>query len=652
MQVDITPERIQATAGVDTMIVVQVRNTSEVICAYDVRVLGLDPRWVRIDGGRLSLFPDAAGTATVHVSLPEALPAGTRRLGIEVTSDVDARSRLGEVEVVVPTVEKATISVDPMSVTAGRTASVGVTVGNEGNRVLDAPLRASDPEAKVGFEFDPPLLDVAPGDRDTVQARATARRPIFGQPKVRVLTFSVPVGEPPPQATVTFIQRPIVSRGLLGLLGLLAAVSVFAFVLTVSLSRVVDVSKVDEELLLRAIEGPDVRGGPANPATITGTVTSLTTGLPADGVTVEVFPSDSAEQSFATDSTDPDGTYSLGDLEAGTYKVRFRGAGFTPLWYPSALDFSDGGEVEVEAGESKPGIDARMGGVPGVIAGRVIGDDPSGATLELLVPAAAIDAPTDAVVKSAAVDATGAFRLESVPSPGSYILQLSKTGFSKTRQAVRLEAGQTVEGIEILLRRGDGSIAGRVFGPDGPLGGVTVTATDGANTVATVSLTEGDVGAFFLRSITTPGSFTVTFAKSGFATETLSLNLSPAQELGGISATLSKGDGSISGTVAVVGIGPAGGVSVNVTNGQDTFDTVTLTEGAVGTWLVTGLPIPSTYTVTFSGPGLANQTRSVDVDPLAGGNVTGVDATLSRANGSIAGTVSVKDTVDDPTPTP
>ena len=59
-------------------------------------------------------------------------------------------------------------------------------------------------------------------------------------------------------------------------------------------------------------------------------------------------------------------------------------------------------------------------------------------------------------------------------------------------------------------------------------------------------------------------------------------------------------------------------------------------------WFVTGLPVPSTYTVTFSGPGLANQTRSVDVDPLTGANVTDVDATLTRANGSITGKVELR----------
>ena len=53
--------------------------------------------------------------------------------------------------------------------------------------------------------------------------------------------------------------------------------------------------------------------------------------------------------------------------------------------------------------------------------------------------------------------------------------------------------------MQLRLRTGDGLISGTVTGPDGPLGGAVITATTGANKVETVSLTEGDVGAFTLR---------------------------------------------------------------------------------------------------------------------------------------------------------
>ena len=51
-----------------------------------------------------------------------------------------------------------------------------------------------------------------------------------------------------------------------------------------------------------------------------------------------------------------------------------------------------------------------------------------------------------------------------------------------------------LDGIEVVMREGDGVISGHVDSAAGPLGGVTIEATDGTITVSTVSLTLDDVG--------------------------------------------------------------------------------------------------------------------------------------------------------------
>jgi hypothetical protein len=648
MRIDVTPDRVQVMAGAEAVLIVQVRNTGDVIEACTVRIIGLDASWVTMDNARLSLFPGDAGVATVRIALPEGLPAGTRRLGVEVTSELDGSSRLAEVALEVPSVAKATMEAEPQAVTAGKKAALALTLANQGNTPLELVPEGVDQESKVTFEFVPPVAAVHPGAEVAVKVLARARRPWIGQPKLRVLTLRTRGVTPPPERTVTFMQRPRISRGLMSLLGLLAAVTIFGTVLTIALSRVVDASAVDEQLLLRAINGPDGADGPANPGSISGRVMTLSSGAPVAGVTVQVFEADSGDEALASTATSGNGTYTLDELEAGAYKIHVLGAGFADVFFPAALDFEDAGEVEVVAGETTAGIDVRVGGLPGAIAGDVLGEDPGGATVALLVPAAVIGSTTDAVVTSVVVDATGAFLLEPVPSPGSFVLEASKPGFAKERRVVNLGAAQVLEGVEITLQRGDGAISGRVFDAAGPLGGVAVTATDGASTFTTVSLTSGDVGSFTLRNLPTPGSYTLTMTKTGFATETLAINLGAAQELSGISATLVEGDGSISGTVSVVGRGPTGGITVVVTDGETTRETVSLSAGAVGTWLVTGLPLPSTYTVTFGGPGVASQTRSVDLDPISGGNVTGIDATLTRANGTISGIVFAREILGGP----
>src|SRR5690606_25104479 len=136
----------------------------------------------------------------------------------------------------------------------------------------------------------------------------------------------------------SLIQRPWLSRGALSLLGLLVAVTVFAGVLTATLGRVVDRSTARDELLLQVVRGETSGDVVTNPGAIAGTVTVLTSGAPVSGVTAEIFAADSTEAPLASTATLDDGEFRFGGLAEGSYKLRFRGAGFAEVWYPNALD--------------------------------------------------------------------------------------------------------------------------------------------------------------------------------------------------------------------------------------------------------------------------------------------------------------------------
>jgi hypothetical protein len=173
-------------------------------------------------------------------------------------------------------------------------------------------------------------------------------------------------------------------------------------------------------------------------------------------------------------------------------------------------------------------------------------------------------------------------------------------------------------------------ISGRIQDAVGPLGGTTIEATDGTTKISTVSLTDTDVGFFALRSLPTPATYTVTISREGYTSETRTFNLSAAQQLSDAVITLSKSTGSIQGTVNLAGDGPIGGVKVTVTGGDVAVSTLTVSQGGpVGTYLIENLPVPATYTVTFSRLGLVSQVFSEDLDPATGrADLVGVDATL------------------------
>ena len=75
MRVEVTPRRSSVVPGQPVVLTVEVFNSTSVISGYRVRVLGVDPQWVTIEGTDLSLFPETAGVAVASITLPPGIPA-------------------------------------------------------------------------------------------------------------------------------------------------------------------------------------------------------------------------------------------------------------------------------------------------------------------------------------------------------------------------------------------------------------------------------------------------------------------------------------------------------------------------------------------------------------------------------------------------
>lgn len=674
MHVDITPRRFELTPGVPQAVHVTISNTDTVIGGYAVRVLGADPSWVTMDEGDISLFPDESRLVTVMITLPAGMTAGERRFSVQVRElTPPEESTVEDIVFTVPEAAAVGLRVDPMAITAGRTARLNLLIDNTGNTTLHQRLHGQDPEGRVRFRFDPPVVRLEPGEHALVDMRATAKQPFLGNPMVRPLEVRltdldyVPTAPPPETkekdekaglaaprlrkrkvppriddeavpalASATFIQKAMVSRGPVSLLGLLLAVTVFAIVITLALSRIVGQSAADRNLALE-IAAAQEAGSTSGTSGLAGVVTLLTSGEPVEGVQISVFDAGNTETPLTTAATGKDGTWLVGKLPAGDYKVTFRGAGFVQLWYPQAIDAADAETVTLDAGTQQAGLDVALGGTPASIAGTVSGADVSAATLTLKAPlsgtatgttttgdsaatSTAAVASEGATVMSVPIGDDGTFLLEDVPSPSVYDLVVEKQGYATSTQRIDVSAGEERTGVEITLRQGDGIISGVVRSAKGPLGGATVVATSGQTSVTAMSLT--DTGEFTLRGLPTPASFSIVASLEGYNNQTMSLSLGEGQKYDGVSLSLDSSSGVLRGSVLTAADEqPAAGVLVSVTNGDQTVQTATSSdEEDLGTWKVTGLSLPGDYTVTFSRDDLASQTRAVALD--AQGNIT------------------------------
>lgn len=688
MRVDLTPATLDLTPGVPQPVILTVTNTESIIAGFAIRILGADPGWVDLPTEHLSLFPDETRVVPITVDPPRAMPAGNRRLAVQVRELTEPyASIISEIDLAVPEAPMTQLRVDPMVVTAGKRASFSILVENTGNTELTGWLVGEDEESQVRFDFEPPRVELLPGQHAVIDMQAAAKRPFFGTPVVRSLSLFLEPNPPAapgspapvadstgfadntgaaaedeevkvPLAGATFIQKSVMARGALSLLGLLFAATVFALVITLALSRLVAQSTADRNLALQVAAAKDAGAASTGTSGISGTVRQLTSGAAVPGVAVSVYDQSDLTEAVATTVTDPRGGYSVTELPAGSYKVSFRGAGFVQLWYPGAATSDDATAVTLDVGQNRGNLNVALGGVPASVSGTVVGDDVGAATLFLqtlptgvaaaspsgIAPNVARAAPATpttpvtppdnggAVVQQVPIGSDGSFSLTNVPSPSTYDLVVVKAGYATATQRVDVGAGESRKGISLRLVRGDGQITGRITDGTSGLGGVTITATSGTSSASTVSLTGARAGEFTLRTLATPASYTLVATRAGFASQTVSLSLASAQQLTGVDITMTRSSASLRGTVTLLPDGdPAPGVSVTFTNGRSTVQTVTESKDNIGSWSVAGLAIPGTYTATFARTDLQSQTISISLD--SAGRVT-QGSVGARVNGN------------------
>lgn len=655
MKVDVTPPAIITAPGRTVSFSVTVHNNSNVINAYRVAMLGVDPAWVTTDHDALSLFPDQTRSLNVTLSVPKDHPAGRRELAIQVTSLNDPNDfALTQVALEVQPVVAIAYDVEPSSSTGGRRTVYSVVIANTGNTSVELVPTLVDDEELCRATFEPPTVSLEPTEQQIVEAEVTGKRPWFATPAVRMLHFGADGIEPPPDRVATFIQRPRIGRWLLSLLGLMAAAAVFATVLSRAFGDVIDEAQIDPDIIDAALADDEADGGGAGSSTdpdvaqapqVSGSVLIRGTDTGISGATVELFAADNGLIPVANAATNGDGAFSIPGLRDGTYRLRVQAAGFGERWFERATSFEAATDIEVAEGAS-PSITIELGGEPGAITGSIVAEDPSGAVVTLEVQGELTDSTVDAQVTTVEVTATGDFEFLDVPAPATYELTVTKPGFAIQRQIINLAGGERRDRVEVVLLPGDGQIAGQVTGDGGPLGGVTVTATDGTNAFQTVTLTtDADLGTYVVRELPTPATYTVTFERDGYlpASQTLTLVEGGTQE--GVNIVLSRAVASIAGTVSAApptgGTAvPTGGVTVTATNGADTFLAVSVSQpsdGApVGSFVFADVPAPDVYTLTFSLDGYTSQTRSVNV----AGPTNGVDATLVPSVAILRGTVN------------
>jgi hypothetical protein len=166
---------VELSPGTDAVLPLQIRNTGDVVEAYQLEVLGAPAAWTTVEPAVIEgLYPDTTATVTVHFSPPRSssVPAGLLDFGVRVVPLEHAD------EVVVP---EGVVEVLPfLDTTAelvprtshGRSgAKHQVALDNRGNVPVQVSLLAADDTGLLDHSVRPQILVVAPGHAEFAEVK-------------------------------------------------------------------------------------------------------------------------------------------------------------------------------------------------------------------------------------------------------------------------------------------------------------------------------------------------------------------------------------------------------------------------------------------------------------------------------------------------
>ena len=255
-----------------------------------------------------------------------------------------------------------------------------------------------------------------------------------------------PRGEDATVANATFIQKSVLSRGALSLVGLLVAVTVFAIVITLALGRLVGQTTADRDLALQVAAARN-GGGATGTSGLAGTVKLLSAATARRGIG-ERLRRRRHDQAARHDARPTGTALQLNQLAAGKYKLSFQRAGYvrsgtrrrrpTPTRRPSSSSPASNSTGSTSASaayrpRSAAPSSATTSRPPRSTSRRSparpsAAPRPTRAPRQLPAPTRQHRADADpnpltagaAIVQKVAVGADGTFTLNNVPSPNVY----------------------------------------------------------------------------------------------------------------------------------------------------------------------------------------------------------------------------------------
>ncbi|MEV6342334.1 hypothetical protein [Actinoplanes sp. NPDC051851] len=221
-------ETVSVAPGSTVAVPVTVRNSGDTVEAYRIEVLGETAEWARVEPADVTIYPAGSETVTVTFAPPRSarVAAGERPFGVRVVpSEHPDATVVQEGLLTVEPFQEVTTQLQPGSRSGIKQARYRIDTDNHGNVAEDVAFAAVDGTDQVTFALRPPVAIIGNGTRAETSLTVRARRwHWWGPPREFPFTAEAkPEGGRVLAMEGVFVQKPIISAGLLKLLAALLA---------------------------------------------------------------------------------------------------------------------------------------------------------------------------------------------------------------------------------------------------------------------------------------------------------------------------------------------------------------------------------------------------------------------------------------------
>ncbi len=218
------------------------------------------------------------------------------------------------------------------------------------------------------------------------------------------------------------------------------------------------------------------------------------------------------------------------------------------------------------------------------------------------VSGAQISLSTGATTTSAA---DGRFEIAGMMAPTSFTVTVTKTGYTSATHNGSVNNSRPIRNAgDLIIREGGYKVVGRVVNADKqPVAGAQVSlSSTGAITTSAAD------GTFEIGGMMAPTSFSLTASKNGYTSVSLNSSVNnsyPVRNLGDLS--IKAGGYRAIGRILDIDKNPLAGVTISLNVGN------AATTGADGSFTVSGMMEPTSFTLTASKSGYQDISRNGSV---------------------------------------